>query len=108
MRFSKTHSRSAFDWNYKLENGRHVLTSNGGVRKRCGLVVYALGKLESGTKSEIVEFLNRKYNAGYIVSDMTAVMNQLIRHEIVCVCNGVYSLYGNGAKLWKSYEKSVG
>jgi hypothetical protein len=105
MRFQARHSRNSHDWSYELDDtGRHVFVENGGVRKRCKLIITGLGKHGSFTKDSGAEYL-RKFDESYTKHDLPAVFRQLTKHGIVQNKRGTYVLTSKGVDIWRNIEK---
>lgn len=106
MKFQKKHSRNSYDWDYQLgDDGRHTLIANGGVRKRCGLIVTALGRFPGLTKESAAEYLRANFHVSYTRHDLSAVFRQLVKHDIATNNSGTFTLTKKGADIWHEIEK---
>lgn len=106
LRFSSKHSRNCHDWKYETsEDGRHVLVSKGGVRKRCGLVITGIAKFGSLSLRGAAEYLHANFHKSYTTSDMVSVFTALLKANIVIKNGRSYELTKNGNKIWSKMEK---
>lgn len=105
LQFSAAHSRNSFDWKYEEIDGRHTFVANGGVRKRAGLLVTALGRYGAMTKGSMTAYLQENFHASFNSNDLSAPLRQLESAGVV-ECEGKkWTLTPTGKKLWANIEK---